>query len=170
MSAPLSVLREARDSVAKRVRGGISGYGVARNAKRIFVCGFCVSQNNYRVEREGAAVVGSGDGWPFNSILVDGSGDPCCCLAKASLAQPYEQSIAAKGQWIAEQTKKSRAGGALCLYSWGCNTQSAVSRPIADCVKRETWIPTLICEHELAGVQPEQEQNRINAFIEMVAS
>jgi benzoyl-CoA reductase/2-hydroxyglutaryl-CoA dehydratase subunit BcrC/BadD/HgdB len=170
VQATLSVLEEARDSIAARVRKGVSGYGISKNPKRIFVCGSCVTPNSYRVESEGAILVGSDDGWSYNSVLVEEDGDPYYNLAKADLSWPYEQSIEGRGAWIVEQIKRSRADGVLYLYNWGCNTQSAVSRPIADYVKKATGLPSLIYEHELAGVQPEQEHSRISAFIEMVAN
>lgn len=166
--ATLSVLREARDSVAKRVKEGVKGYGLVDDPKRIFVCGSCVSPNSYRCEQEGAVIVGNDDGWSYNSILVEEEGDPYYNLAKATLSQPYEQSIEERAAWTVEQVRKSRADGVIFLYNWGCNTQSAVSRAISDYVKRETGLPSLIYEHELRGIQPEQEQNRISAFIEML--
>lgn len=168
--ATLSVLREARDTIAQRVKDGVTGAGIDKHPKRIFVCGSCVSPNSFRTEAGGAVIVGNDDGWSYNSLLVEEDGDPYYNLAKTTLSYPYEQNIEGRGAWTVEQIRKARADGVVFLYNWGCNTQSAISRAVSDYVKRETGIPTLIYEHELRGVQPEQEQNRIDAFVEMVAN
>lgn len=167
--ATLGVLREARDSIAKRVENGVKGYGIADNPKRLFVCGSCVSPNNYRTEEAGGIVVGTDNGWSHIVTLVEEEGDPYYNLAKATLEYPYEQSIEKRAAWTIEQIKKSRAEGIIFLYNWGCNTQSAIARAVCDVIKRETGLPTLVTENELRGLQPEQQQNRINAFIEMIA-
>ena len=86
----------------------------------------------------------------------------------ATLEYPYEQSIEKRAQWTIEQIKKSRADGVIFIHNWGCNTQAAISRPIVDFIKRETGIPTYIHERDLHGLRDEQEQNRVNAFIEML--
>jgi len=166
--ATLSVLREAKDSIAERVKNGVKGYGIVDNPKRLFVCGSCVSPNNYRTEEAGAIVVGTDNGWSHISTIVKEEGDPYFNLAKATLEYPYEQSIEKRAAWTIEQIRKSRADGVIFLYNWGCNTQSAIARAVCDVIKRETGLPTLISENELRGLQPEQQQNRINAFVEMV--
>lgn len=166
--ASLDVLTEARDSIAERVKNGIKGYGLVDNPKRLFVCGSCIHLDDYRVEENGAVVVGTDNSWSHGSTLVAEEGDAYYNLAKATLEYPYEQSIEKRAAWTIEQVKKSKAQGLLFLYNWGCNTQSAVARAICDIVKRETGLPTLVSENELVGLQPEQQQNRIDAFIEMI--
>jgi benzoyl-CoA reductase/2-hydroxyglutaryl-CoA dehydratase subunit BcrC/BadD/HgdB len=105
----------------------------------------------------------------MSSLLVDEEGNPYYNLAKATLSYPYEQSIKERAAWILEQVKKSRADGILFFYNWGCNTQSAVARAIADEIKKQSGgIPTLVLENELIGTTPEQQHNRVAAFIEMV--
>lgn len=168
--ATLSVLREARDSIAERVKNGVAGYGLVKNPKRLFVCGSCVSPNNYRIEEAGGVVVGTDNAWSHIVTLVEEDGDPYYNLAKATLQYPYEQSIEKRAAWTIEQIKKSRADGVIFLYNWGCNTQSAISRAVCDIIRRETGLPTLVAENELRGLQPEQQQNRINAFIEMMSN
>lgn len=166
--ATLSVLKEARDTIASRVKNGIKGFGVADQPKRIFLLGSCVGLNSYRTEEAGAIVVGTDNMWSHVVSLVDEEGDPYYNLAKATLEYPYEQGIEKRAHWTIEQIKKSRADGVVFLHNWGCNTQAAISRAICDVIKRETGIPTFISERELGGLQHEQEQNRINAFIEMI--
>ncbi|OPX44975.1 benzoyl-CoA reductase subunit C [Ruminiclostridium hungatei] len=166
--ATLSVLEEARKEIEERVKNGVRGHGVAENPKRLFVLGSCVGLNNYRSEESGAIVVGTDNMWSHLTTIVDEEGDPYYNLAKATLEYPYEQSIEKRALWTVEQIKRSRAEGVIFIHNWGCNTQAAVSRAIVDVIKRETGLPTFISERELGGLQHEQEQNRVNAFIEMV--
>ncbi|HEX3046036.1 MAG TPA: 2-hydroxyacyl-CoA dehydratase family protein [Bacillota bacterium] len=167
--ATLSVLKEAKQSIGERVKKGVKGFGIVDNPKRLFVLGSCVSPNNYRTEEAGGIVVGTDNGWSHITTLVEEEGDPYFNLAKATLEYPYEQSIEKRAAWTIEQIKKSRADGVIFLYNWGCNTQSAIARAVCDVIKRETGLPTLVTENELRGLQPEQQQNRINAFVEMIA-
>jgi benzoyl-CoA reductase/2-hydroxyglutaryl-CoA dehydratase subunit BcrC/BadD/HgdB len=166
--ASLSVLKEAKKFIAERVKNGVKGHAVADNPKRIFILGSCVGINAARSEDHGAIVVGKDDQWSHCSALVDEDGDPFYNLAKYTLEYPYEQSIEKRAQWTIEQIKKSRADGVIFIHNWGCNTQAAVARPILDVIKRETGIPTYIQERDLHGLQHEQEQTRVNAFIEML--
>jgi benzoyl-CoA reductase/2-hydroxyglutaryl-CoA dehydratase subunit BcrC/BadD/HgdB len=166
--ATLSVLSEAVESVRSRVENGVKSPKVADDAKRLFVCGSCVHLDDYRCEDEGAVVVGTDNSWSHCVTLVDEDGDPYWNLAKATLEYPYEQSIKERVAWTVEQIKKSRADGMLFLYNWGCNTQAAISRAIADEVRKQAGIPTIVMENELVGLKPEQQQNRVSAFIEMV--
>jgi benzoyl-CoA reductase/2-hydroxyglutaryl-CoA dehydratase subunit BcrC/BadD/HgdB len=167
-TASLSVLREARDLIAQRVKDGVHGLGVATNASRIFICGSCVSPNEYRIEQSGGIVVGNDNHWSDITTIVDEDGDPYYNLAKAILSYPYEQPIKERARWTAEQIKKSRADGVLFLYKWGCNTQSAAARMIVDEIKARTGLPTLIIEDDMQRSQTEQMHNRISAFIEML--
>lgn len=167
--ATLSVLKEARNTIAHRVRNGIKGLGVNKNAARLFLCGPCVFPNNYRTEEAGGIIVGTDNHWSDITTIVNEEGDPFNNLAKAILSYPYEQSIKDRAHWTVEQLVKSRADGVLFMYNWGCNTQSAIARALCDAVKAETNIATLIVEHEQRGRQSEQLQNRVNAFIEMIA-
>lgn len=167
--ATLSVLKEARNSIAERVRNDIKGYGIVDHPKRLFVCGSCVSVNNYRTEEIGAIAVGTDNMWSHVSTLVEEEGDPYYNLAKATLEYPYEQSIEKRAEWTIEQLKKSRSDGLVFLYNWGCNTQSAIARAVCDVIKRETGLPTLVFENELRGLKTEQEHNRLNSFVEMLA-
>lgn len=166
--ATLSVLKEARRNIEERVKNGVRGHGVVDNPKRLFVLGSCVGLNNSRSEDYGAIVVGTDNMWSHLSTLVEEEGDPYYNLSKATLEYPYEQSIEKRALWTVEQIKRSRADGVIFLHNWGCNTQAAVARPIVDVIKRELGIPTFISERELGGLQHEQEQNRVNAFIEML--
>jgi benzoyl-CoA reductase/2-hydroxyglutaryl-CoA dehydratase subunit BcrC/BadD/HgdB len=167
-TATLSVLREARDLIAQRVANGVHGLGVAADAARIFVCGSCVSPNEYRVEQAGGIIVGNDNHWSDITTIVEEVGDPYYNLAKAILSYPYEQPIKERARWTAEQIRKSRADGVLFLYKWGCNTQSALARVIVDEIKAQTGLPTLIIEDDMQRSQTEQLHNRIHAFIEML--
>ncbi len=72
--------------------------------------------------------------------------------------------------WTAQQAKESRADGLIFMYNWGCNYQTAVGRMIADIVKEETGIPSInIDVGELGRMEaPEQSENRVESFIEML--
>ncbi|OPX44981.1 2-hydroxyglutaryl-CoA dehydratase, D-component [Ruminiclostridium hungatei] len=166
--ATLSVLREARKTIENRVKNGQKGLGVSEKAARLFLCGSCVQVNNHRTEEAGGIVVGTDNHWSDITTIVEEDGDPFYNLAKAILSYPYEQTIQERAQWTIDQINKSRADGALFMYNWGCNTQSAVARAICDQLKKKLNLPTLIIEHEMRGTQSEQLQNRVNAFVEMI--
>ena len=166
--ATLSVLKEARRDIEARVKEGVKGHGVADDPKRLFVLGSCIGLNNLRSENAGAIVVGNDNFWSHVTTLVAEDGDPYHNLSQATLDYPYEQSIEKRAAWTVAQIRKSRADGVIFLYNWGCNTQAAIARPVLDVIKRETGLPTFIYERELGGLQHEQEQSRIDAFIEML--
>ena len=166
--ASLSLLQEAKGYIEARVRQGVQGFGVPDDPARIFVCGSCVFPNEYRIEEAGGIVVGNDNHWSDITTLVEEDGDPFYNLSKAILSYPYEQSIEERAAWTVEQIQKSRADGVLFLYNWGCNTQSAVARALVDEIKKTAGVPTLIIEHEQRGIQTEQLQNRVNAFVEML--
>jgi len=71
---------------------------------------------------------------------------------------------------VVELAKKTRADGIVCGFNWGCNYQSAISRLVADIVKKETGLPTIIIEvAELGRLEAlEQTQNRTESFIELL--
>ncbi len=167
--ASLSLLKETRRYMEDRVKKGIKGEGVPDNPARIFVCGSCVFPNEYRTEQAGGIIVGNDNHWSDITTLVEETGDPFYNLSKAILSYPYEQSIYERASWTVEQIKKSKADGVLFLYNWGCNTQSAVARALVDEIKKQSGVPTLIIEHEFGSTQSEQLQNRVNAFVEMLA-
>jgi benzoyl-CoA reductase/2-hydroxyglutaryl-CoA dehydratase subunit BcrC/BadD/HgdB len=167
--ASLSILREAKGIIEKRVKEGHRAQGVQPDAARLFVCGACVSPNSARTEEAGGIIVGKDDQWSDIVTLVDESGDPYYELAKAALSFPYEQSVTERARWTVEQIRKSRAAGVVYLYKWGCNTQSAVAAPLIDEIKALSGIPGIIVEDDLGQSQTEQKQNRVNAFIEMIS-
>jgi benzoyl-CoA reductase/2-hydroxyglutaryl-CoA dehydratase subunit BcrC/BadD/HgdB len=166
--ATLDVLTEALELVKNRAEKEIRAPGVAEDAKRLFVCGSCIHLDEYFVEENGGIVVGSDNGWSQCAALVEEEGDPFYNLAKATLSYSYEQSIKERVAWTVEQIKKSRTQGMIFLYNWGCNTQSALARPICDTIRNLADIPTMVMENELVGLKPEQQLNRVAAFIEMV--
>jgi benzoyl-CoA reductase/2-hydroxyglutaryl-CoA dehydratase subunit BcrC/BadD/HgdB len=166
--ASLSILREAKAYIEKRVRQDHKTQGVQDNAARLFVCGSCVFPNDYRCEEAGGIIVGNDNHWSDITTIVDESGEPYYELAKAVLSYPYEQPLPERAKWTVEQIRKSRTDGVLFLYKWGCNTQSAIARLLVDEIKAQAGIPTIIIEDDMTRTQTEQLQNRVNAFIEMV--
>jgi len=167
--ATLSVLREAKDHIASRVAANHRPPGIREKAARIYILGSCVSPNDLRTEEAGGILVGNDNHWSDITTIVGESGEPYYELAKAVLSYPYEQPLKDRATWTVEQIKKSRADGALFLYKWGCNTQSAIARLLVDEIKAQTGgLPTLIIEDDTSSTATEQLQNRVNAFIEMV--
>jgi len=167
--ASLSILREAKGYIEKRVREGHKTRGIVDNAARLFVCGSCVFPNDFRTEEAGGIIVGNDNHWSDITTMVDESGEPYYQLAKAVLSYPYEQPLVERAKWTVEQIKKSRTNGVMFLYKWGCNTQSAIARLLVDEIKAQTGIPTIIIEDDMTRTQTEQLQNRVNAFVEMVS-
>jgi benzoyl-CoA reductase/2-hydroxyglutaryl-CoA dehydratase subunit BcrC/BadD/HgdB len=167
--ASLSILREAKGYIERRVREGHKTKGVQDNAARLFVCGSCVFPNDYRCEEAGGIIVGNDNHWSDITTIINESGDPYYELAKGVLSYPYEQPLPERAKWTVEQIKKSRTDGVLFLYKWGCNTQSAIARLLVDEIKAQAGVPTIIIEDDMTRTQTEQLQNRVNAFIEMVS-
>jgi len=168
--ATLSVLEEAKDHLKERVKNGVLAKGIEPHAKRIYVLGACVSPNARTCEQNGAIIVGHDDFWSHISLLVEEEGDPYYNLAKTTLEYPYEQPIIQRAEWEVDQIKKSRADGVIFMYSWGCNTQSSVARPISDYIKQKTGLRTVIFERNIREMPSEQEHTRTSAFIEMLRS
>lgn len=166
----VNLLKEMYKEIKERVKHSIKGKGLADDPIRLYICGSCVEPNPVLVDRAGGVLVGKDDQWSQVSTNVDESGDPYRNLAKALLSFPYEQSTEERAIWSAEQVKKSRADGVIFMYNWGCNYQSAVARMIADIIKNETCVPSIVIEvGELGRVKSlEQSHNRVEAFIEML--
>ena len=55
------------------------------------------------------------------------------------------------------------------LYKWGCNTQSAIAAPLIDEIRAQSGVPGIIIEDDMWNTSTEQVQNRVSAFVEMVA-
>jgi benzoyl-CoA reductase/2-hydroxyglutaryl-CoA dehydratase subunit BcrC/BadD/HgdB len=75
-----------------------------------------------------------------------------------------------RARWTVEQVKRSRADGLIFLHQWGCNYQSGIARMVADIVKKEAGIPTVIIEKAMTDPQAGNEQTnaRVEVFIEML--
>lgn len=168
--AAKQILEESLLEVKERVKNNIKGKGLADDPVRIFICGSCVNPNSHVVDRAGGVIVGKDDGWSEIFFDIEETGDPYEQMAKTMLSYPYELPTEERGHWVAEQVKKSRADGMIFMYQWGCNFQSAAARLVADVVKKETGIPTIIIERSMAESSEGQEQlhNRVEVFIEML--
>ncbi|WP_295458584.1 2-hydroxyacyl-CoA dehydratase family protein [uncultured Thiodictyon sp.] len=167
--ASLSLLREAKRTIEKRVKEGHRAEGAQHDAVRLFVCGSCVFPNDFRTEEAGGIIGGNDNHWSDITTLVNEAGDPYTELARAVLSYPYEQPLKERASWTADQIKPSRADGVLFLYKWGCNTQSAIARLLVDELRAQTGVPTIIIEDDMGATQTEQLQNRVNSFVEMVS-
>ncbi len=168
--AAKQLLEESLAEVKARIREDRRGAGLAEDPVRLFICGSCVNPNPHVVDRAGGVVVGKDDGWSEVFNDVEENGDPYEQLAQTILAYPYELPTEERGRWVAEQVKRSRADGMIFMYQWGCNFQSAAARLVADVVKEEAGVPTIIIERAMAESQEGQEQlhNRVEVFIEML--
>lgn len=168
--ASKQILEESLIEVKERVKNDVKGTGIADDPARIFICGSCVNPNTHVVDRAGGVIVGKDDGWSEVFYDVEETGDPYEQLAKTILSYPYELPTEERAHWVSEQVKKSRADGLIFLYRWGCNFQSGIARLVADIVKKETGIPTIIIEQSFAESSDGQEQlhNRVEVFIEML--
>jgi benzoyl-CoA reductase/2-hydroxyglutaryl-CoA dehydratase subunit BcrC/BadD/HgdB len=58
----------------------------------------------------------------------------------------------------------------IFMYQWGCNYQSGVARLVADVVREEAGVPTIIIEKAMAEGQRGHEQlhGRMEVFVEML--
>jgi benzoyl-CoA reductase/2-hydroxyglutaryl-CoA dehydratase subunit BcrC/BadD/HgdB len=168
--AAKQILQESLEEVRLRIKNKVKGVGLSDNPARIFVGGSCVNPNAHVVDRAGGIIVGKDDGWSEIFHDVEESGDPYDQLAKTMLAFPYELPTEERAKWTVEQIKRSRADGFIFMYQWGCNFQSAAARILADYVKKEAKIPTVIIERSMAESSQGQEQlhNRVEVFIEML--
>lgn len=168
--ATIQILEQTQVEIADRIRRRVRGHGIAKDAKRIFICGSCVGPNDSHVERAGAVIVGRDDSWNLLSQDVDESGDPYEALARGILSYPYELPTVQRAAWTAEVIRRSRADGVIFMYNWGCNFQTSIARMIADIIKERTGLPTTFIEvGELGRAEgTEQAENRVEAFIEML--
>jgi benzoyl-CoA reductase/2-hydroxyglutaryl-CoA dehydratase subunit BcrC/BadD/HgdB len=83
------------------------------------------------------------------------------------LTEPLEQHA----QWIVDHIVQSRADGFIYGYKWGCNFGSSAAHIIADVVRQQTGIPTLIMETGMIGKIAAESGGgltRVEAFIEML--
>lgn len=165
-----SILEQARDEVKERVSKGIRGKGLAENPVRLYVCGSCVGANATLVDQMGGAIVGHDDQMSVVFTDVEEEGDPYVNLARGILSYPYEQPTKERARWLVDQVRRTRADGLVFIYNWGCNYQSASARLVADIVKKEAGIPTMIIVVDKLGKSEtnEQSQNRLESFIELL--
>lgn len=170
VDATIQVLEETKAEVERRIKDKVRGKGLARDPRRIFICGSCVGPNPTHVERAGGVIVGRDDSWNLLYTDVKESGDPLRNLAEGILAYPYELPTKARAKWTADTIRESRADGVIFMYNWGCNYQTSVARMMADLIKAETGLPTTFIEvGELGRSEAtEQSENRVEAFIEML--
>lgn len=168
--AATQLLEQAYREVRERVDHSIKGDGLADDPVRILSCGSCFNLNGDFVESKGGVIVGSDDHISKMYADVEETGDPYEKLAKAALTYNYEKPAEERAKWVVELAKKTRADGIVCGFNWGCNYQSAISRLVADIVKQETGLPTIIIEvAELGRLEAlEQTQNRTESFIELL--
>ncbi|BBB90018.1 MAG TPA: 2-hydroxyacyl-CoA dehydratase family protein [Methylomusa anaerophila] len=170
VTATLSLLEQAVAEVRDRVERGVRGHGLVEDPVRVFVCGSCVTANPVFVDAVGGVIVGHDDQWSEVLTDVAEEGDPYVNLAKGILSQPYELPTIERAKWTAAEVKRTRADGLMFIYNWGCQFQSTVARMVADIVKKETGVPTLVMSvGELSKTETtEQSQNRIESFIELL--
>lgn len=168
--ASTEFLEQANKEVKERISKGIKGDGLSDKPVRVLSVGSCFGLRSDFIEEKGGVVVGTDD--HLSKIYADvvESGDPYEEMAKSILAYNYEQSTEQRAQYVVDLVRKSKADGVVCGYNWGCNYQSASSRMIADIVKKETGVPTIVIEVAELGLLEgnEQTQNRLEAFLEML--
>jgi benzoyl-CoA reductase/2-hydroxyglutaryl-CoA dehydratase subunit BcrC/BadD/HgdB len=168
--AARQILHESLLETRERIKDGVRGHGLAERPVRIFVCGSCVNPNAKLVDKFGGVLVGKDDGWSevYNDVVE--SGDPYAQLAQTILDYPYELPTVERARWTAEQVRHSRADGVIFMHQWGCNTQSGIARLVADIVKKEAGVPTVIIEKAMTDPPGgnEQAHARVEVFIEML--
>jgi benzoyl-CoA reductase/2-hydroxyglutaryl-CoA dehydratase subunit BcrC/BadD/HgdB len=171
-AASVDYLEQANKEVAERVKKGVRGAGVqSDNPVRLLSVGSCFGLRADFVEDKGGVIVGTDDHLSKIYADVGESGNPYKEIAKTILKYNYELPTEQRAEYIIDLVRRSRADGVVCGYNWGCNYQSAVSRMIADIVKKETGVPTINLQVAELGLLEgqEQTQNRIEAFIEMLS-
>ncbi|HEX3048611.1 MAG TPA: 2-hydroxyacyl-CoA dehydratase family protein [Bacillota bacterium] len=170
VTATICLLEQAVAEIKDRVSRGVRGKGLTEDPARVYVCGSCVSANPTLIDNSGGVLAGHDDQWSAITIEVAEEGDPYINLATAILSQPYEKPTRERALWTAAEVKRTRSAGLIYVYNWGCQYQSNVGRMIADIVKEETGVPTLVMGiSELSRSEAtEQSQNRIEAFIEIL--
>ena len=164
-------LEQANQEVNERISKGISGAGLPDKPVNILCVGSCFGLfSSDLVEVNGGFIVGTDDHLSKIYADVDESGDPYEEIARSILKYEYEKPTEQRAQYVADLVRKSKADGVICGYNWGCNYQSAVSRMIADIVKKETGVPTINLQVAELGLMndSEQTQNRVEAFLEML--
>ncbi|ADP72786.1 2-hydroxyglutaryl-CoA dehydratase D-component [Rhodomicrobium vannielii ATCC 17100] len=170
--AGTELLEQDFAEVTQRVRDGVLAPGVSEDAVRLISVGSCFGLQSDFVEAHGGVVVGTDDHLSKIYADVGEYGDPYERMAESILSYNYEKETEKRAAYVVDLVRRSRANGVVCGYNWGCNYQSAVSRMIADIVKKETGVPTLNLVVNGLGLSRlqgnEQTQNRIESFIEMI--
>jgi benzoyl-CoA reductase/2-hydroxyglutaryl-CoA dehydratase subunit BcrC/BadD/HgdB len=171
--AGAELLEQDFAEVTQRVKDGVLAPGLSENPARLLSVGSCFGLRSDFVEANGGVVVGTDDHLSKIYADVGESGDPYERIAESILSYDYEKETEKRAAYVVDLVRRSRADGVVCGYNWGCNYQSAVSRMIADIVKKETGVPTLNLVVNGLGLSrlqgDEQTQNRILSFIEMVS-
>jgi benzoyl-CoA reductase/2-hydroxyglutaryl-CoA dehydratase subunit BcrC/BadD/HgdB len=164
-------LQQARGEVIRRVENGVRAAGIPEKPVRLLTVGSCFGFWFDFAEEKGAVLVGTDDHLSKIYADVGEQGNPYEEIAKTILRYDYELPTEQRAQYIVDLVKKTRADGVICGYNWGCNYQSAVSRMIADIVKKESGVPTINLQVAELGFLDgnEQTQNRVEAFIEMLS-
>jgi benzoyl-CoA reductase/2-hydroxyglutaryl-CoA dehydratase subunit BcrC/BadD/HgdB len=168
--AATQLLEQAVAEIKERLKHSKSAVGVDPDPVRILASGSCFGLNGEFVESKGGVLVGTDDHISKIYADVEESGDPYVNLAKSALTYNYEKPAEERAKYVIDLARKSRADGVVCGFNWGCNYQSAISRLVADIVKKETGLPTINLEVAEQGRLEalEQTQNRIESFIEVL--
>jgi len=164
------LLEQATVEIKDRIKNSVLAHGVSPDPVRLLASGSCFGLNGDFVEAKGGLLVGTDDHLSKIYADVEEFGDPYEKLAKAALTYNYEKPAEERAQYVIDLVRKSRTDGVVCGFNWGCNYQSAISRLVADIVKKETGIPTINIEVAELGRSEatEQTQNRIESFIEIL--
>ena len=164
-------LEQANAEVKERVKNKVRGANLPEKPVRILSVGSCFGMRSDFLESKGAVVVGTDDHLSKIFADVGESGDPYKEIAKTILSYDYELPTEERAHYVSNLVRRSRADGVVCGYNWGCNYQSAVSRMIADIVKKETGVPTINLQVAELGLLGDNEQtlNRLEAFVEMLS-
>lgn len=168
--AATQLLEQATIEIKDRIKKQVLAHGVSPDPVRLLASGSCFGLNGEFVESKGGLLVGTDDHLSKIYADVEEVGDPYVNLAKAALTYNYELPSEERAKYVIDLARKSRADGVVCGFNWGCNYQSATARLVADIVKKETGLPTIIIEVAELGRSEatEQTQNRIESFIEVL--
>lgn len=168
--AATQLLEQAAIEIKDRIKKRVLAHGVSPDPVRLLASGSCFGLNGEFVESKGGLLVGTDDHLSKIYADVEEVGDPYVNLARAALTYNYELPSEERAKYVIDLARKSRADGVVCGFNWGCNYQSATARLVADIVKKETGLPTIIIEVAELGRSEatEQTQNRIESFIEVL--
>ncbi|MDY6857313.1 MAG: 2-hydroxyacyl-CoA dehydratase family protein [Thermodesulfobacteriota bacterium] len=174
---------QLNEELKERVAKGIAGQGVADDPIRIYMCEKMPAPPAYSfVESLGGILLGPevADCFYLGVNDVAETGDPYEAIAKWYLEEwPWSPGVPLEERmrWVIDSVKKYNPDGIIFTGVWGCQLDPPFGRYMADTIKKELGIPSLLTILEDIPIEVGVDgkfrmkgdlRTRIEGFIEML--